>query len=159
MSRYSTAALFHDTPISPAAFCAVGIDSHRLLVSRVCRPSRRLHCLDWQLSAVWFVVLSFFFTLPSWVGGGVFGLFGGYKKITVGGGETNMATAAAAAPPSQVLLRDGKRWGLHSRMESLAFLGSTFRTVLQAPATATDVELGKKVIDRYRAVRCGARLD
>lgn len=48
----------------------------------------------------------------------------------------------------QVLLRDGKRWGLHSRMESLAFLGSTFRTVMQAPATATDVELGKKVIDR-----------
>lgn len=48
----------------------------------------------------------------------------------------------------QVLLRDGKRWGLHSRVESLAFLGASFRTVMQEPSGTTDVELGKKVIDR-----------
>lgn len=60
----------------------------------------------------------------------------------------DVTTVWGGARWHQVLLRDGKRWGLHSRMESLAFLGSTFRTVLQAPATATDVELGKKVIDR-----------
>ena len=48
----------------------------------------------------------------------------------------------------QVLLRDGKRWGLHSRVESLAFLGTSFRTVMQEPSGTTDVELGKKVIDR-----------
>ncbi|CAN0019079.1 unnamed protein product, partial [Ectocarpus fasciculatus] len=59
----------------------------------------------------------------------------------------------------EVLLRDGKRWGLHSRMESLAFLGSTFRTVLQAPATATDVELGKKVIDRFVLVHLRRHAD
>lgn len=33
-------------------------------------------------------------------------------------------------------------------MESLAFLGSTFRTAMQAPSKTTDVELGKQVIDR-----------
>ncbi|CAM9517529.1 unnamed protein product, partial [Scytosiphon promiscuus] len=59
----------------------------------------------------------------------------------------------------EVLLRDGKRWGLHSRMESLAFLGSTFRTVMQAPATATDVELGKKVIDRFVLVHLRRHAD
>ncbi|CAN0357245.1 unnamed protein product, partial [Laminaria digitata] len=59
----------------------------------------------------------------------------------------------------QVLLRDGKRWGLHSRVESLAFLGASFRTVMQEPSGATDVELGKKVIDRFVLVHLRRHAD
>lgn len=73
-------------------------------------------------------------------------LFGVFSFVCAFVGPRGARPRGGGGP--QVLLRDGKRWGLHSRMESLAFLGSTFRTVLQAPATATDVDLGKKVIDR-----------
>jgi DNA-directed RNA polymerase I subunit RPA2 len=59
-----------------------------------------------------------------------------------------------AAERCELMIREAKRLGLHTRSEVLAYLGRHFRLVLTPEGNPTDEEAGKFLLDQFLFVHC-----
>ncbi|GBG84447.1 hypothetical protein CBR_g38732 [Chara braunii] len=72
-----------------------------------------------------------------------------FERLVAMGGSDGKNESQFSAQRAELLLRETRRFGLFTRPQCLAFLGSRFRVMLDLPDRLSDVAVGEKLLRDY----------